>query len=208
MRDDPNTARPFLPVWRWLTPISVNSTTLDAPISAAATATEAAKEMWFGARLIALPGKSRSYHTNTMPRKLKPISSARSQSRAIASFRPLARPFQNPREDEDTKRLRGHHWRRGLDPPPVVKVATKEYLEAEDALSAWIDEAGHRDLNAFANRHKTSTTLGTNTRRKPTSTSAASANFRRVSVSIGLLKGWDTSGDGRSVRGSVFGWMC
>jgi putative DNA primase/helicase len=38
---------------------------------------------------------------------------------------------------------------RGLDPPPVVKAATAEYLEAEDALSAWIDEAGHRDPNAF-----------------------------------------------------------
>ena len=40
--------------------------------------------------------------------------------------------------------------RRGLDPPPVVTTATTEYLEAEDALSAWIDEAGHRDPNAFA----------------------------------------------------------
>lgn len=30
-------------------------------------------------------------------------------------------------------------WQRqGLDPPPVVKAATTEYLEAEDALSAWI----------------------------------------------------------------------
>jgi putative DNA primase/helicase len=39
---------------------------------------------------------------------------------------------------------------RGLKPPPVVLAATTEYLEAEDALSAWIDEAGHRDPNAFA----------------------------------------------------------
>ena len=38
----------------------------------------------------------------------------------------------------------------GLSPPSVVKAATSEYLEAEDALSAWIDEAGHRDPNAFA----------------------------------------------------------
>jgi putative DNA primase/helicase len=37
----------------------------------------------------------------------------------------------------------------GLDPPSVVKAATAEYLEAEDALSAWVDEAGHRDPNAF-----------------------------------------------------------
>jgi putative DNA primase/helicase len=41
-------------------------------------------------------------------------------------------------------------WQKcGLDPPAVVTEATKEYLEAEDALSAWIDQAGHRDPTAF-----------------------------------------------------------
>lgn len=39
--------------------------------------------------------------------------------------------------------------RRRLDPPTIVQEATAEYLEAEDALAAWIDEAGHRDPNAF-----------------------------------------------------------
>jgi putative DNA primase/helicase len=38
---------------------------------------------------------------------------------------------------------------RGLDPPAAVREATKEYLEAEDALSAWLDGAGNRDPNAF-----------------------------------------------------------
>ncbi len=38
---------------------------------------------------------------------------------------------------------------RSLDPPAVVRDATKEYLEAEDALSAWMDGAGDRDPNAF-----------------------------------------------------------
>jgi putative DNA primase/helicase len=37
----------------------------------------------------------------------------------------------------------------GLDPPDVVKDATASYLEAEDVLGAWIDEAGERDPNAF-----------------------------------------------------------
>jgi putative DNA primase/helicase len=39
--------------------------------------------------------------------------------------------------------------RRGLEPPEVVKAATAEYLEAEDALAAWKREAGDADPNAF-----------------------------------------------------------
>lgn len=38
---------------------------------------------------------------------------------------------------------------RGLDPPEVIKKATANYLEAEDTLSAWIEEAGTRDPNAW-----------------------------------------------------------
>ncbi len=40
--------------------------------------------------------------------------------------------------------------RRGLDPPAIVTEATAAYLEAEDALAAWIDEACTRDPNAWA----------------------------------------------------------
>ena len=37
-------------------------------------------------------------------------------------------------------------WQRnGLNPPEAVRVATAEYLEAEDATLAWIDEACDRD---------------------------------------------------------------
>jgi len=38
---------------------------------------------------------------------------------------------------------------RGLAPPEVVAAATAAYLEAEDALAAWIEEAGQRDPNAW-----------------------------------------------------------
>ena len=38
---------------------------------------------------------------------------------------------------------------RGLAPPEVVTKATAAYLEAEDALAAWIEEAGQRDPNAW-----------------------------------------------------------
>jgi putative DNA primase/helicase len=36
-----------------------------------------------------------------------------------------------------------------LNPPAVVRVATTDYLDAEDALGDWLDKAGHRDPNAF-----------------------------------------------------------
>jgi putative DNA primase/helicase len=39
--------------------------------------------------------------------------------------------------------------RGNLAPPEVVTQATAAYLEAEDALSAWIEEAGQRDPNAW-----------------------------------------------------------
>lgn len=39
--------------------------------------------------------------------------------------------------------------RRGLDPPSAVIDATAAYLEAEDALAAWIEEAGEVDPNFF-----------------------------------------------------------
>jgi putative DNA primase/helicase len=38
---------------------------------------------------------------------------------------------------------------RGLAPPEVVTTATTAYLEAEDALAAWIEEVGCRDPNAW-----------------------------------------------------------
>jgi putative DNA primase/helicase len=41
-------------------------------------------------------------------------------------------------------------WQRqGLNPPAVVTAATAEYLEAEDSLAAWLDDAGNTDVNAF-----------------------------------------------------------
>jgi putative DNA primase/helicase len=41
-------------------------------------------------------------------------------------------------------------WQRvGLSPPPAVLSATADYLEAEDAIGAWIEIAGDRDANAF-----------------------------------------------------------
>jgi putative DNA primase/helicase len=41
---------------------------------------------------------------------------------------------------------------RGLAPPEVVTAATAAYLESEDALSAWIEEACQRDPNAWEKR--------------------------------------------------------
>ena len=38
---------------------------------------------------------------------------------------------------------------RGLAPPEVVTQATAAYLEAEDAMAAWIEEVGQRDPNAW-----------------------------------------------------------
>src|SRR6516164_2086059 len=39
---------------------------------------------------------------------------------------------------------------RGLAPPPIVTEATAEYLQDEDALSAWMDECCERDPKAKA----------------------------------------------------------
>jgi putative DNA primase/helicase len=39
--------------------------------------------------------------------------------------------------------------RGGLAPPDVVTQATAAYLEAEDAMAAWVEEAGQRDPNAW-----------------------------------------------------------
>jgi putative DNA primase/helicase len=39
--------------------------------------------------------------------------------------------------------------KRGLAPPEAVTRATAAYLEAEDALAAWLDESGIRDPNAW-----------------------------------------------------------
>jgi putative DNA primase/helicase len=39
--------------------------------------------------------------------------------------------------------------KRGLAPPPAVQAATADYLDAEDAIAAWLDEAGLRDVNAW-----------------------------------------------------------
>ncbi len=42
-------------------------------------------------------------------------------------------------------------WQRhGLAPPEIVTAATAAYLEAEDAMSAWIDDRCQRDPNAWA----------------------------------------------------------
>jgi putative DNA primase/helicase len=38
---------------------------------------------------------------------------------------------------------------RGLAPPSIVTESTAAYLEAEDAISAWIDDCAMRDPNAF-----------------------------------------------------------
>jgi putative DNA primase/helicase len=44
-------------------------------------------------------------------------------------------------------------WRRrGLDPPRVVTEATAAYLEAEDAIAAWIEDCCERDPNASSTR--------------------------------------------------------
>ena len=37
----------------------------------------------------------------------------------------------------------------GLRPPEAVIAATAAYLEAEDAIAAWLEEAGERDPNAW-----------------------------------------------------------
>lgn len=42
-------------------------------------------------------------------------------------------------------------WQRsGLQPPQIVTEATDAYLEAEDGVSAWIEECCQRDPNAFS----------------------------------------------------------
>jgi putative DNA primase/helicase len=38
---------------------------------------------------------------------------------------------------------------RGLNPPAVITEATEAYLQAEDSMAAWIDEAGVRDPSAW-----------------------------------------------------------
>ncbi len=38
---------------------------------------------------------------------------------------------------------------RGLAPPEAVTSATAAYLEAEDAVAAWLDEVGTRDPNGW-----------------------------------------------------------
>jgi putative DNA primase/helicase len=38
----------------------------------------------------------------------------------------------------------------GLNPPATVTGATEAYLQAEDSISAWIEECCQRDVNAFA----------------------------------------------------------
>jgi putative DNA primase/helicase len=44
-------------------------------------------------------------------------------------------------------------WQRmGLVAPPIVTEATAEYLESEDAIAAWIEEAGEFDANAWESR--------------------------------------------------------
>jgi phage/plasmid-associated DNA primase len=40
---------------------------------------------------------------------------------------------------------------RGLEPPPVVRDATAAYLEAEDALAAWIEDVGEHDPDHWEN---------------------------------------------------------
>jgi putative DNA primase/helicase len=37
----------------------------------------------------------------------------------------------------------------GLSPPKAVTEATAAYMEAEDAMAAWIEEAGDREPNAW-----------------------------------------------------------
>jgi phage/plasmid-associated DNA primase len=42
------------------------------------------------------------------------------------------------------------HWQeQGLRPPEAVTAATRAYLEAEDALSAWLDECCTRTVSAW-----------------------------------------------------------
>jgi len=38
----------------------------------------------------------------------------------------------------------------GLQPPEVVTAATREYLEAEDAIAAWVEDCAARDPNSFS----------------------------------------------------------
>jgi putative DNA primase/helicase len=42
--------------------------------------------------------------------------------------------------------------RTGLNPPSIVTDATAAYLEAEDAVAAWIEDCCERDLNAYCSR--------------------------------------------------------
>jgi len=41
---------------------------------------------------------------------------------------------------------------RGLNPPAVVREATAAYLDAQDALAAWLEECCQRDPRGFETR--------------------------------------------------------
>jgi putative DNA primase/helicase len=86
---------------------------------------------------------------------------------------------------------------RGLDPPPVVRAATTEYLEAEDALSAWIEEAGDPAANTF----ELTNSLFNSWRKYAQEAGEYVGSVRKFSQrledrgeSIGLRKGRDSAG--------------
>jgi putative DNA primase/helicase len=89
-------------------------------------------------------------------------------------------------------------WQRqGLDPPEVVKAATAEYLEAEDALAAWIREAGDADPNGF----ELSTELYASWKRFAADSGEYIGSMRKFvqkledrGASIGLRKGRNSTG--------------
>ena len=72
-------------------------------------------------------------------------------------------------------------WQRiGLAPPRAVRAATDAYLEAEDALTAWIDEACERDPQAW----ETSTALFTSWNTYATSNGEHGGTVRRFTQAL------------------------
>ena len=71
-------------------------------------------------------------------------------------------------------------WReQGLAAPKIVTDATAEYLEAEDAIAAWIGDCASRDPTHLK-RAPHCSLRSRNGRRNPANTSAAKNDFPKV----------------------------
>ncbi len=77
--------------------------------------------------------------------------------------------------------------REGLKPPQAVLDATAAYLEAEDAIAAWIDERCERDRRR-GNNPPPSSPLGPHGLIRPASTSGQFGGSRKISKATGFSR--------------------